>query len=80
MCFKSCHITAQLHLHFHNPIVPVNMALPTKIKGITVEKPGAPGTLATDLAVPEPSDTQILVKSVYTAVNPAYSPFSISLS
>jgi NADPH-dependent curcumin reductase CurA len=53
------------------------MALPTKIKGITVEKPGAPGKLATDLAVPEPSDTQILVKSIYTAVNPVYNPYLI---
>jgi NADPH-dependent curcumin reductase CurA len=48
------------------------MALPTKIKGITVEKPGAPAQLSTDLDVPEPSDTQILVKSIYTAVNPVY--------
>lgn len=40
------------------------------MKGITVEKPGAPGTLSSDLEVPEPSDTQILVKSIYTAVNP----------
>ncbi|KAH7135538.1 chaperonin 10-like protein [Dendryphion nanum] len=40
------------------------------MKGITVEKLGAPGVLSSDIEIPEPSDTQILVKSIYTAVNP----------
>ncbi|KAF2183206.1 GroES-like protein [Zopfia rhizophila CBS 207.26] len=40
------------------------------MKGFTVEQPGAPGELRSDLEMPEPSDSQVLVKSIYTAVNP----------
>ena len=42
------------------------------MKGITVAKPGAAPEVSTDLKVPELSDDQILVKSIYTAVNPVY--------
>ncbi|KAF1808958.1 GroES-like protein [Eremomyces bilateralis CBS 781.70] len=40
------------------------------MKGITLEKPGAPWVLVDDLPVPEPGDSQILVKSIVTAINP----------
>jgi len=40
------------------------------MKGVIVEKDGAPYQLTEDLEVPEPSPDQILVKSLYTAVNP----------
>lgn len=40
------------------------------MKGIIVEKAGAKPELRSDLEFPAPSDTQILVKSIYTAVNP----------
>ncbi|KAF2001804.1 GroES-like protein [Amniculicola lignicola CBS 123094] len=40
------------------------------MKGITVAQPGAAAQLSSELEVPEPSDTQILVKGMYTAVNP----------
>jgi len=40
------------------------------MKGVVVEKGGAPYQLTEDLEVPEPSSDQILVKSLYTAINP----------
>jgi len=40
------------------------------MKGVIVEKDGAPYQLTEDLEVPEPSPDQILVKSLYTAINP----------
>jgi NADPH:quinone reductase-like Zn-dependent oxidoreductase len=40
------------------------------MKGITVASAGAEWKLVEDLVVPEPADDQILVKSVYTAINP----------
>lgn len=40
------------------------------MKGVTVEKVGAEWAISEDLPVPEPADDQILVKSVYAAVNP----------
>ena len=42
-----------------------------KMKGITVEKVGAELKVA-DLPVPEPGEDQILVKSIFTAINPVY--------
>ncbi|KAF2476924.1 GroES-like protein [Lindgomyces ingoldianus] len=40
------------------------------MRGVTVEKPGAKLEVRSDLEVPEPSDTQILIKSIYAAINP----------
>ena len=40
------------------------------MKGITVANVGAEWKITEDLPVPEPADDQILVKSVYAAVNP----------
>ncbi|KAG8526679.1 uncharacterized protein KY384_008108 [Bacidia gigantensis] len=40
------------------------------MKGVTVEKPGAPFVVVDDLEIPEPGDDQILVKSIATAIDP----------
>lgn len=40
------------------------------MKGIVVEKQGAPAKVTEGLEVPEPGEGQVLVKSVYTATNP----------
>jgi NADPH:quinone reductase-like Zn-dependent oxidoreductase len=40
------------------------------MKGILVASPGAEWKVVEDLPLSEPADDQILVKSVYTAVNP----------
>ncbi|ORY02267.1 chaperonin 10-like protein [Clohesyomyces aquaticus] len=40
------------------------------MKGVLVDKPGAKMEVRSDLEKPEPSDTQILVKSVYAAIHP----------
>lgn len=40
------------------------------MKGVIAEKQGAPWTVTDSLEVPEPSADQILVKSIYTAINP----------
>jgi len=40
------------------------------MKGIVAEKQGAPWIITDTLKVPEPSADQILVKSIFTAVNP----------
>ncbi|KAF2107453.1 chaperonin 10-like protein [Lophiotrema nucula] len=40
------------------------------MKGATVEKPTAPLEVCSDLEAPEPDDGQILVKSIYAAINP----------
>lgn len=40
------------------------------MKGVIIEKAGAPAKVVDDLEVPEPSDDQVLVKSVYSAINP----------
>jgi len=40
------------------------------MKGVAFAKVGAPATLVEDLEMPEPADDQILVKSIYTAINP----------
>lgn len=39
-------------------------------KGVVAEKQGAPWTVSNDIPVPEPADDQILVKSIYVAINP----------
>ncbi|KAF2680421.1 GroES-like protein [Lentithecium fluviatile CBS 122367] len=40
------------------------------MKAVVVESLGAPAQVRSDIDVPEPSDTQILVKCIYTAMNP----------
>ncbi|KAL9130127.1 MAG: hypothetical protein Q9217_001601 [Psora testacea] len=40
------------------------------MKGVSVEKPGAAWKVVDNLDTPEPSDDQILVKAVATAINP----------
>jgi len=42
------------------------------MKGIICEKPGAPFQVVDNLEVPEPAAGQILVKSIYAAINPVY--------
>lgn len=46
------------------------------MKGVIVEAVGSPYKFVEDLRVPEPSDAQILVKSITTAINPVYVSFS----
>jgi len=40
------------------------------MKGIIVKEVKAEWEVKDDLPVPEPADDQILVKSIYTAINP----------
>jgi NADPH:quinone reductase-like Zn-dependent oxidoreductase len=40
------------------------------MKGVALKSPGAPAEVVDDLAVPEPGDDQVLVKSIYAAINP----------
>lgn len=44
------------------------------MKGVALEKPGAEPQVVDSLEKPKPSPDQILVKSVYTAINPVYAP------
>jgi len=41
------------------------------MKAITVASPGS-ALILSELPVPEPADDQILVKVIYTAINPVY--------
>ena len=40
------------------------------MKGAIVEKAGAPVKVVDNLKVPEPAEDQMLVKSIYAAINP----------
>lgn len=42
------------------------------MKAVVVPTQGSPMEIRDDLNVPEPGDDQILVKSVYAAINPVY--------
>ena len=42
------------------------------MKGIIAEHKEAPLQVTDDLELPEPSVNQILIKSIYTAINPVY--------
>jgi NADPH:quinone reductase-like Zn-dependent oxidoreductase len=42
------------------------------MKGVIFESAGGPLKVVDGLPVPEPSPDQILVKSLYTAINPVY--------
>jgi Zn-dependent alcohol dehydrogenase len=42
------------------------------MKGAVVPNQGAPMEIRDNLDVPKPGDNQILVKSVYAAINPVY--------
>lgn len=40
------------------------------MKGVIIEKAGAPAKVVDGLEVPVPAEDQVLVKSVYAALNP----------
>lgn len=40
------------------------------MKGVAIEKVGAPPKVVDTLEVPEPAEDQVLVKAVYAALNP----------
>ena len=42
------------------------------MKGVIVEAVGSPYKVVEDLKTPDPTDGQILVKSIATAINPVY--------
>lgn len=42
------------------------------MKGLTLAKPGAPYELVSDIDKPTPGPKQVLVKSLYTGINPVY--------
>jgi NADPH:quinone reductase-like Zn-dependent oxidoreductase len=42
------------------------------MKGLTLAKQGAPYELASDIGKPAPGPKQVLVKSLYTGINPVY--------
>jgi len=49
------------------------------MKGVAFDKIGAAPAILDNLETPEPADDQILIKSIYTAINPVYiSPSSLS--
>ena len=49
------------------------------MKGVAFDKIGAAAAVVDNLETPEPADDQILIKSIYTAINPVYIP-PLSLS
>jgi hypothetical protein len=42
------------------------------MKGVVVEKVGAPAIVVDNLEKPKPAEDQVLVKSIYAALNPMY--------
>ena len=42
------------------------------MKGVIVEAVGSPYKVVEDLKIPDPTEDQILVKSIATAINPVY--------
>jgi NADPH:quinone reductase-like Zn-dependent oxidoreductase len=40
------------------------------MRGLIVEKPAAPFVLVEDLPKPKPGANQMLIKSIYTGINP----------
>jgi NADPH:quinone reductase-like Zn-dependent oxidoreductase len=46
------------------------------MKGVIVASPNAPFEVVADVEKPTPSETQILVQSRYTGINPVYEPWS----
>lgn len=50
------------------------------MKGVLVEKAGAPFTLVEGLDKPTPGPSQILVKSIATAINPVHVPTYLECS
>ena len=42
------------------------------MKGVIVEAVGSPFKVVHDLKTPDPTDDQVLVKSIATAINPVY--------
>ena len=50
------------------------------MKGVIVEAVGSPYKVVEDLKTPDPTDDQILVKSMATAINPVYVSFILTYS
>jgi NADPH:quinone reductase-like Zn-dependent oxidoreductase len=50
------------------------------MEAITISHPSAPPQISSDIAIPEPGDGQILVKTIYTAINPVYFSLPHSLA
>ncbi len=48
------------------------------MKGVIFEQAGAQPKVTDSLDKPQPSSDQILVKSIYTAINPVYAFHSVS--
>jgi NADPH-dependent curcumin reductase CurA len=42
------------------------------MEAITISHLSAPPQISSDIAIPEPGNGQILVKTIYTAINPVY--------
>jgi NADPH:quinone reductase-like Zn-dependent oxidoreductase len=42
------------------------------MRGVIVKDIGATATVVVDLEIPELAEDQVLVKSIYTAINPVY--------
>lgn len=42
------------------------------MKGVVVKEIGGPAVVVDDLEIPEPDEGQVLVKSLYAALNPVY--------
>jgi len=58
-------------IHFHSALlVRIPVFNDTTMKAVLVPSIGASAEVRSDIDVPEPSDTQLLVKCIYTAINP----------
>jgi NADPH-dependent curcumin reductase CurA len=50
------------------------------MEAITISHPSAQPQVSSNVALPEPGDGQILVKTIYTAINPVYFSLPHSLA
>ncbi|OCK83204.1 GroES-like protein [Lepidopterella palustris CBS 459.81] len=48
------------------------------MKGVAISQVGSPAVVVDDLEIPEPDENQVLVKSIYTAINPVDSYMAMS--
>ena len=49
------------------------------MRAIRVDQPGAQPYVANDVSIPEPEEGQILLRAVFTAINPVYAPYLTQL-
>jgi NADPH:quinone reductase-like Zn-dependent oxidoreductase len=42
------------------------------MKAVIVKEKEGPATVVDDFVIPEPADSQVLIKSLYTAINPVF--------